>query len=134
MTDSEKPAGGAFPLTRLSAIVAAGSADHSERSRGLDILAAAYWTPVYKYIRIKWNKQSDDARELTQGNRPAGFRFASSGEFLRAPKHLSNLSTCIALARATLISISTHDVDALRVSGIMPGCSHSRVQEAAISC
>src|SRR5882724_542528 len=67
MTDSEKLAGGAFPLTRLSAIVAAGSADHNERSRGLDILASAYWTPVYKYIRIKWNKSSDDAKELTQG-------------------------------------------------------------------
>ena len=67
MSNPEKPAGGAFPSTRLSAIVAAGSADHEERSRGLDILAAAYWTPVYKYIRIKWNKSTDDAKELTQG-------------------------------------------------------------------
>jgi DNA-directed RNA polymerase specialized sigma24 family protein len=67
MNNPEKPAGGAFPSTRLSAIVAAGSADQNERSRGLDILASAYWTPVYKYIRIKWNKPSDDAKELTQG-------------------------------------------------------------------
>ena len=67
MSNSEKPVGGAFPPTRLSAIVAAGSADHNERSRGLDILASAYWTPVYKYIRIKWNKSTDDAKELTQG-------------------------------------------------------------------
>ena len=58
--------GNAFPPTRLSAIVAAGSADHSERARGLDILAAAYWSPVYKYIRVKWNKSTDDAKELTQ--------------------------------------------------------------------
>jgi RNA polymerase sigma factor (sigma-70 family) len=28
---------------------------------------AAYWMPVYKYIRIKWGKPSEDAKDLTQG-------------------------------------------------------------------
>jgi RNA polymerase sigma factor (sigma-70 family) len=55
-----------FPVTRLSAIVAAGSADPSERSRAFDTLVSAYWMPVYKYIRIKWNKPTEDARDLTQ--------------------------------------------------------------------
>ena len=59
--------GDRFPITRLSAIVAAGSEDHVERSRAFEILVAAYWMPVYKYIRIKWGKPSEDAKDLTQG-------------------------------------------------------------------
>jgi RNA polymerase sigma factor (sigma-70 family) len=56
-----------FPITRLSAIVAAGSQDQAERARAFEILVAAYWMPVYKYIRIKWSKPSEDAKDLTQG-------------------------------------------------------------------
>ena len=59
--------GDRFPITRLSAIVAAGSKDQAERSRAFEILVAAYWMPVYKYIRIKWGKPSEDAKDLTQG-------------------------------------------------------------------
>ena len=56
-----------FPVTRLSAIVAASSANQEERARAFEVLATAYWMPVYKYIRIKWNKPTEDARDLTQG-------------------------------------------------------------------
>jgi DNA-directed RNA polymerase specialized sigma24 family protein len=56
-----------FPVTRLSAIVAASSVNQEERARAFEVLAAAYWMPVYKYIRIKWNKPIEDARDLTQG-------------------------------------------------------------------
>ena len=56
-----------FPITRLSAIMAASSTDQDERSRAFDVLVSAYWMPVYKYVRIKWNKPSEDARDLTQG-------------------------------------------------------------------
>ncbi|MEK6285269.1 MAG: hypothetical protein AABO57_05970 [Acidobacteriota bacterium] len=56
-----------FPVTRLSAIVAASSSDQEERNRAFEVLIAAYWMPVYKYIRIKWNKPTEDARDLTQG-------------------------------------------------------------------
>jgi RNA polymerase sigma factor (sigma-70 family) len=56
-----------FPVTRLSAIVAASSANQEERTRAFEVLVSAYWMPVYKYIRIKWNKQTEDARDLTQG-------------------------------------------------------------------
>jgi RNA polymerase sigma factor (sigma-70 family) len=59
--------GDRFPITRLSAIVAAGSPDQAERSRAFEILVAAYWMPVYKYTRIKWGKPSEDAKDLTQG-------------------------------------------------------------------
>ena len=56
-----------FPVTRLSAIVAASSTNQEERSRAFEVLVSAYWMPVYKYVRIKWNKPSEDARDLTQG-------------------------------------------------------------------
>ena len=56
-----------FPVTRLSAIVAASSANQEERNRAFEVLASAYWMPVYKYVRIKWNKPTEDARDLTQG-------------------------------------------------------------------
>ena len=57
---------GAFPPTRWSVVVAARSADPDERRRGLEIIAAAYWKPVYKLIRARFNRSSEDARDLTQ--------------------------------------------------------------------
>jgi RNA polymerase sigma factor (sigma-70 family) len=56
-----------FPVTRLSAIVASSSANQEERTRAFEALVSAYWMPVYKYVRIKWNKSCEDARDLTQG-------------------------------------------------------------------
>jgi len=56
----------AFPPTRWSLIVAARSPEAEERQRALDLLIAAYWKPVYKYIRLRWNKDSDQAKDLTQ--------------------------------------------------------------------
>jgi len=56
-----------FPVTRLSAIVGTKSSDQEERTRAFESPIAAYWMPVYKYVRIKWNKPSEDARDLTQG-------------------------------------------------------------------
>ncbi|HWC76189.1 MAG TPA: hypothetical protein VG778_01940, partial [Blastocatellia bacterium] len=61
------PRGDRFPITRVSAIVAAGSNDQAERSRAFEVLIGAYWMPVYKYIRIKWARQAEDAKDLTQG-------------------------------------------------------------------
>ena len=59
--------GGNFPQTRWSAIAAARSNDSAERARALDVLFAAYWKPVYKYIRLKFSKAPDEAQDLTQG-------------------------------------------------------------------
>jgi len=56
-----------FPVTRLSAVVAASSSNQEERTRAFEVLVSAYWMPVYKYVRFKWNKPSEDARDLTQG-------------------------------------------------------------------
>ena len=65
--EKSNQAGDRFPPTRWSVIDAARSADPSERARALDTLCAAYWKPVYKYIRLRWNRPADDAQDLTQG-------------------------------------------------------------------
>ncbi|MBI3670887.1 MAG: sigma-70 family RNA polymerase sigma factor [Acidobacteria bacterium] len=55
-----------FPATRWSPIVRARSEDPEERARALESIIAAYWKPVYKYIRARWGKSNEDAKDLTQ--------------------------------------------------------------------
>ena len=59
--------GDRFPPTRRSAIAAVRSDDETERSRALEVIIAAYWKPAYKYIRLKFGKSNEDAKDLTQG-------------------------------------------------------------------
>ena len=56
-----------FPVTNHSAIANAGSTDQVTRQRALDIILTSYWKPVYKYIRLKWQANNEDAKDLTQG-------------------------------------------------------------------
>jgi RNA polymerase sigma factor (sigma-70 family) len=56
-----------FPPTRWSVIDAARSDDPAEKERALETLFTAYWRPVYKYVRIRWNRPAEDAQDLTQG-------------------------------------------------------------------
>lgn len=67
MSDHPSQRSDRFPITRLSAVVAAASDNQEERTRAFDVLVSAYWMPVYKYVRIKWNKSIEDAKDLTQG-------------------------------------------------------------------
>jgi RNA polymerase sigma factor (sigma-70 family) len=60
-------AGDHFPPTRRSVIEAARSIDAEERERALEALCAAYWRPVYKYVRLRWSRPPEDAQDLTQG-------------------------------------------------------------------
>jgi DNA-directed RNA polymerase specialized sigma24 family protein len=60
-------AGDQFPATRWSVIDAVKSASPKERVRALDTLSAAYWKPIYKYVRLRWNQPAEDAQDLTQG-------------------------------------------------------------------
>ena len=66
MSDWNGGADGRFPSTRLSVIVAARSEDTGVRQQALDRIAAVYWKPVYKYIRLHWLKSKEDAQDLTQ--------------------------------------------------------------------
>jgi RNA polymerase sigma factor (sigma-70 family) len=56
-----------FPATNHSAIINARSDDNSVRRRAFDTILASYWKPAYKYIRLKWHADNEDAKDLTQG-------------------------------------------------------------------
>lgn len=55
-----------FPATRPSVIHALRDADLETRDRARETLAATYWKPVYKYVRLRWNASREDAEDLTQ--------------------------------------------------------------------
>ena len=68
--DPDTDIGGAqhrFPVTNQSAIVLARSADQVLRQRAFATILASYWKPVYKYVRLKWHVDNEDAKDLTQG-------------------------------------------------------------------
>ena len=56
-----------FPVTNHSAIVGARSDDQVVRRRAFDTILTSYWKPAYKYIRLKWHADNEDAKDLTQG-------------------------------------------------------------------
>ncbi len=49
--EDPQPVGDRIPPTRRSVIEAARSIDAEERERALEVLCAAYWKPIYKYVR-----------------------------------------------------------------------------------
>jgi len=53
-------------MTRHSLVLAAQSNDPATRSRAIEAIAAAYWRPVYKYVRMRWNIAPEDAADFTQ--------------------------------------------------------------------
>jgi RNA polymerase sigma-70 factor (ECF subfamily) len=57
---------GRFPSTQLSLLEAAvgGTALPNE---ALERVSALYWKPVYRFIRVKFRKSNEDAKDLTQG-------------------------------------------------------------------
>jgi RNA polymerase sigma factor (sigma-70 family) len=55
-----------FPETRRSALEQARHADPGMRRIAYDIIVAAYWKPVYRYIRAKWHEGNEGAKDLTQ--------------------------------------------------------------------
>jgi RNA polymerase sigma factor (sigma-70 family) len=59
--------GESFPLTRYSVLAAARSDNGDERARALDLLFAAYWKPIYKYLRLKYSQAPQDTQDMTQG-------------------------------------------------------------------
>ena len=58
--------GSAFPATRPSVIRALASADEVTRQRAFSTIAAIYWKPVYKYVRLRWTLGHEDSEDLTQ--------------------------------------------------------------------
>lgn len=55
-----------FPTTRHSVIERLRGDQDQPRREALDDLAAGYWKPVYKYLRVKWRLPADDAEDAAQ--------------------------------------------------------------------
>ena len=55
---------GHFPSTQASLLEAAAIGLPSE---ALERVIALYWKPVYRYIRLKFRQNNEDAKDLTQG-------------------------------------------------------------------
>jgi len=53
-----------FPSTQLSLLQATAAGLSSE---ALELVIALYWKPVYRFIRLKFHKNNEDAKDLTQG-------------------------------------------------------------------
>lgn len=53
-----------FPSTQLSLLEAA---THGLTNDALERVMALYWKPVYRFIRLKFRKNDEDAKDLTQG-------------------------------------------------------------------
>lgn len=65
--DSDTAIGGPhdqFPSTQRWLLDAAAAGLPNE---ALERIAALYWKPVYRFIRLKFRKDSEDAKDLTQG-------------------------------------------------------------------
>ena len=56
-----------FPTTRPSFVAGMSSSAPVERERAAEVLVRSYWKPVYKYVRLRWRKANEDAKDLTQG-------------------------------------------------------------------
>ena len=57
---------GRFPSTHWSLVCAARDRGAPEARAGLDALVAAYWRPIYVYIRRAWSRSNEDSKDLTQ--------------------------------------------------------------------
>ena len=55
-----------FPGTRLSVVERTRSGDEETRRIALSTIIEAYWKPAYKYLRVKWTLDPDQAADLTQ--------------------------------------------------------------------
>jgi RNA polymerase sigma-70 factor (ECF subfamily) len=65
--DSDTAIGGPhdhFPSTQISLLEATAAGLSSE---AMDRVIALYWKPVYRFIRLKFHKNNEDAKDLTQG-------------------------------------------------------------------
>ena len=65
-TNAPTHAPGQFPTTRLTLVEAAGRGDPGQRRAALEQLAAAYWKPVYRYLRLRRGHPAPEAEDLTQ--------------------------------------------------------------------
>ena len=67
-----------FPTTGLTLVTRLGSAERDVRGAAFEKIAALYWKPIYKYLRLAHRKSAEEAQDLTQ----SFLVFALEKEFL----------------------------------------------------
>lgn len=55
-----------FPPTIPSAVRDLSSTDRARRERSMNTIASVYWTPIYKYLRVRHGKQPAEAEDVLQ--------------------------------------------------------------------
>jgi RNA polymerase sigma factor (sigma-70 family) len=55
-----------FPVTRHSVVERTRSSDAETRRVAFASIIDGYWKPAYKYLRMKWSLDADEAADLTQ--------------------------------------------------------------------
>ncbi|MBI4244950.1 MAG: sigma-70 family RNA polymerase sigma factor [Planctomycetes bacterium] len=55
-----------FPTTMWGDIIKLKDKNSADYKEKMNYLISIYWKPVYKCIRIYWNKSNEDAKDLTQ--------------------------------------------------------------------
>jgi DNA-directed RNA polymerase specialized sigma24 family protein len=73
--------GSRFPDTRISIVERLRSADSDVRTEAFGQFATGYWKPVYKYLRLKWRLDGDDAADATQAFLASAFEKAWLARF-----------------------------------------------------
>lgn len=69
MLDADTEIGGPdarYPDTRHSVLLGIRDDKPAQRNLAYEALIAAYWKPVYRYIRLRWGKSNEDGKDLTQ--------------------------------------------------------------------
>jgi RNA polymerase sigma factor (sigma-70 family) len=56
----------AFPDTSQSALLRLHDEDELVRRQSYEAIIAAYWSPVYGYLRRRWRERDEDSADLTQ--------------------------------------------------------------------
>jgi len=120
MTESRSDQPGGFPLTRHSQVLAARSADPEVRARSLEALTLAYYRPVYKYVRIRWRRPDEEARDLTQDFFTTAFE---KGTFARYDPDKARFRTFVRVCLDRFIAKHDRDQRALKRGGNAPKLS-----------
>jgi len=73
--------GSRFPDTRVSIVERLRSSDGEVRTGAFGQFATGYWRPVYKYLRLNWRLDDDDAADATQAFLATAFEKDWLGRF-----------------------------------------------------
>lgn len=56
-----------FPTTHWSLLTRIADRSDPSWSDRVNALAALYWKPIYRYIRVRWGRSIEEAKDVTQG-------------------------------------------------------------------